>query len=390
MPRPLLLALALAAAPAGAQAQSVPAGPVGGIDSLTAFAERADRRPLAWGLSWNPERDPGGQRPYLFLVGADSTVWVEAPDGRTSTTDAYVAMAVGETAGERTGYAGGRPSHLGFGHEGGRVFLYLRQGAPAYAAAALAAAAVAGTAGLVAWLARRLRAERRQRRALGDAHRRLVEAREGERLRIAQDLHDGPVQDLNLVNLRLAAVRAAGPPGDVAELRAEVVGVVREIRAISEALRPPALGPFGLAAALRAHAERFRRLHPDVAVRLALDDDGQALPEGVRLALFRVAQEAMTNAAKHGRPGEVRVALRLTDRAVRLEVADDGGGYAVPDDPAALTRGGHYGLVGMRERAEAVGARLRVESAPGRGTTVSVEARRDAPEWATPSMRQRV
>lgn len=395
-----VLGLATAAA-----AQAVPPGPVEDIGALIEFAEGAPERPLAWGESWNPALDPEGRRPYLFLVGADSTVWVQGPDGRTSVTDAYVAMNVGRTAGERTGHAEPRTSHLGYGYEGGRVFLYLRQGVQAYAALGALVSVVVGTAVLVGWLAHRLRRERRQRRALTEVHRRLAEGREEERLRLAQDLHDGPVQDLNLVNLRLAAAaahaRAGGdgasaalPQGglaaDVAELQGEVVGVVRELRTIAEALRPPALGPFGLAAALRAHAERFRRLHPAVRVRLDLDDDGQALPEGVRLALFRIAQEAMTNAAKHAAPTEVRVELRVAPDRVRLGVADDGAGYAVPVDLREYGQAGHYGLLGMEERAEAIGARLRVEGGPGRGTAVRVEAPRDAPEWRAPSMQHRV
>ena len=384
-------------APGSARAQAardsaVPSSAVTGISELTAFAEAAPRRPLAWGLSWDPARDPRGAHPYLFLVGADSTVWLQAPDGTSSRTDAYVSVNVARTTAERTGYADAlrEASFVGFGHEGGRVFLYLRQGAQTYAVVGGLLALIAGTVALVVWLSHRLRRERIQRSLLFEANRRLVEAREDERLRIAQDLHDGPVQDLSLVNLWLATIRPGAAPGegkDVAELQNEVLGVVREIRTIAEDLRPPTLGPFGLASALGAYAERFETLYAPVRARLDLDSDGQMLPERVRLALFRIAQEAMTNAAKHGRPAEVHVTLRLDDARVLLEVADDGDGYAIPEAQDDLSPAGHYGLLGMRERAGAMGARFHVESALGRGTKVCVEARRDAPEWAHPSMR---
>lgn len=355
-----------------------------GIDALTAFAEDAPRRPLAWGVSWDPDRDPTGARPYLFLIGADSTVWLQDPSGTVSHTDAYVAVNVARTAAERTGYAETlrKTTHVGFGQEGGRVFFYLREGAQVYTLFGVLLALVGGTLALFVWLTQRLRRERRQRLLLAEVNRRLVEAREDERLRIAQDLHDGPVQDLNLVNLRLATAL----PADTLKLQEEVIGVVREIRTIAEDLRPPTLGPFGLASALRAYAERFEDLHAPVTTQLDFDDDGQVLPSRVRLALFRIAQEAMTNAAKHGQPTVVHVTLKIDDASVLLEITDDGNGYDVPDDPDVLSPSGHYGLVGMRERADAIGAQLAIQSGTGLGTTVRVNARRSAPQWARPSM----
>ena len=370
----------------------MPPGPVGSIDSLVAFAERAPVRPAEWGVLWNPATDPDRRRPALYLIAADSTVWVEDPDGRAVSLDPWLVSMLGENVDERTGQAEerGRRNTYGYGYEDGRVYVYLRQGGTFVAAAAAALAAVLAVAALAVWLGRRLRRERRQRALLDLAYRRHAEAREDERLRIAQDLHDGPVQDLNLVNLRLAALDAGvggdGTPGAVADVRAEVVAVARGLRAVAEALRPPALGPFGLAAALRLHADRVAALHPGVRVTCDADDDRQTLPEGVRLALFRVAQEALTNAVKHGPPTTVRVALRLEGDTVDLSVADDGPGFAAPDDPAALAADGHLGLAGMAERARALGGRLRVESAPGAGTTVRVRARRDAPEWAAPAL----
>ena len=231
----------------------------------------------------------------------------------------------------------------------------------------------------VVYLRRRLAQERTQRRELEAVGRRLAASREDERLRIARDLHDGPLQDLHALRMQLATAAeqlaadvGAGSVG-VRRVRGaldESETVVGELRAIAEALRPPALGPFGLAAALRAHADRFRRQHPGVAVALDLDDDGQALPESLRLALFRIAQEAMTNAAKHGDPSQVSVSLSLDDGHVTLAVEDDGSGLTGrPDDPA-LAADGHFGLLGMRERADAAGAHLDVGASPTGGVRV--------------------
>ncbi|PAP74215.1 sensor histidine kinase [Rubrivirga marina] len=224
---------------------------------------------------------------------------------------------------------------------------------------------------------RRYRHERARREAAEAARRHLAEGREAERLRTAQDLHDGPVQDLHALRMGLALLARTADDGQrvaIAEASAEARRVVDELRHVAEDLRPPTLGPFGLAAALRAFARRFAERHPGVDVALDLDDDGQALAEPVRLALFRIAQEAMTNAAKHAGPAQISVTLRLNGerppKTALLEVADDGAGYAVPVDLAVPTEPGHYGLVGMAERADAVGAALAVESRPGAGTRV--------------------
>ena len=244
----------------------------------------------------------------------------------------------------------------------------------------------------VVWFRRRYVRERDERRALQETARRLAASREDERLRIARDLHDGPLQDLHALHMQLdaSAARLAEATGERSEEARRLRGaqdeahtVIGELRAIAEALRPPALGPFGLAAALRAHADRFRRQHPGVAVTLDLDDDGQALPLPTRLALFRIAQEAMTNAAKHADPSQIAVALRVGGGAAELTVEDDGPGF---DARAldALAADGHFGLLGMQERAGAAGACLDVEAGDPGGTRVRVAVR---PAPTAPALR---
>lgn len=221
---------------------------------------------------------------------------------------------------------------------------------------------------------RRLRQERERRRNLNEVKHQLAEGREAERLQLARDLHDGPIQDLYATRMRLSMLTRV-PAGSselptaasktVDEMVEEIQRVIRVLRGVSEDLRPPALAPFGLAAALKAFVERFRRIYPSIDVYLELDNDEQKIPDQVRLALFRIAQEAMNNAARHGAPSQIGVVLRLDEDRVLLSISDDGRGYHVPDDFSRLGRDGHYGLLGMAERAEAIGAELRVESYPG-------------------------
>ena len=222
---------------------------------------------------------------------------------------------------------------------------------------------------------RRYLLERAERRSLQEARHQMAESREDERRRLARELHDGPLQDLHALHMQLslaadtlAADVGAGPRVRGAQDDAHTV--VQDLRRITEALRPPALGPFGLAAALTAHADRFRQRNPGIEVVLALDADGLDLPEPTRLALFRIAQESMNNAAKHGPPSTLRIALDLSDDEVCLTIEDDGPGlHATPDLPA-LAADGHFGLLGMQERAEAVSGTLLVENRPDRGLRV--------------------
>ncbi|SEU40005.1 Histidine kinase-, DNA gyrase B-, and HSP90-like ATPase [Nonomuraea wenchangensis] len=191
-----------------------------------------------------------------------------------------------------------------------------------------------------------------------------------ERNRMARELHDAVTQ--KLFSLRLSA-QAAGTlleksPGRAA---AELANVQRlageamaELRAVIVELRPAELDRHGLAETLRKHVRLLDRLHPP-AVSFACAELPPLRPE-TEVAVLRVAQEALHNALRHSGAGEIAVRLTYEDGTPALEVRDDGAGFE-PGESRGL------GLVSMRERAEAVGGVLTVESAPGRGTTVRVE-----------------
>jgi two-component system, NarL family, sensor kinase len=148
--------------------------------------------------------------------------------------------------------------------------------------------------------------------------------------------------------------------------------VIQALRSISRELRPPALAPYGLEKAIRSHAETLQQAHPDLKVHLELDTDGQALPEGTRMALFRIYQTAITNVIRHARATQAEVRFNVDPEHVQLEIQDNGCGFQVPDRWIELARQGHMGLVGAAERAEAAGGKLQVESRPGKGSLIRV------------------
>jgi two-component system sensor histidine kinase UhpB len=206
---------------------------------------------------------------------------------------------------------------------------------------------------------RRLEAERRR---AGSA---ALHAQEEERARVARDLHDEVNQSLTGLLLRLEAAREAAPPeleGELAETKALANQAMSELLSLARQLRPTALDDLGLVAAIEG---QVGRLGGEIATSLDVEGDFSSLGGDAQLVVYRVAQEALSNAARHSGAGRVEVRLRRTDGGgVVLEVADDGRGFAFDESERGL------GIGGMRERALLIGADLTIESRPGAGTTV--------------------
>lgn len=209
---------------------------------------------------------------------------------------------------------------------------------------------------------------------LAEVQFRLMESREAERLHLAQELHDGPLQDLHSMGFRLGELETVLPDeaslGQMVTIRVTLQQIIQTLRSICGELRPPALAPFGLEKAIRSHAEQFHKAHPELNIQLDLMPDGQILPEQIRFALFRIYQQALTNVQQHAKASQVAVRLTLATDQVMLEIEDNGGGFRLPIRRIELARQGHLGLVGAAERAEAIGGRLEIISAPGQGTVI--------------------
>ncbi|MFF3505190.1 GAF domain-containing sensor histidine kinase [Streptomyces sp. NPDC003247] len=196
-----------------------------------------------------------------------------------------------------------------------------------------------------------------------------------ERSRLAHELHDAVSQ--KLFSLRLTAQAAAAlvdrdpsrAKGELQQVAALAAEAADELRAAVVELRPAALDEDGLVATLRTQIQVLDRAH---SARVTFTSRGvRALPAAQEEALLRVAQEALHNALRHSGAEHVEVSLHRRGPAAVLRVTDDGGGF----DPTTVRRAGrHLGLVSMRDRASGVGGSLVVESAPGKGTTIEMEA----------------
>lgn len=222
----------------------------------------------------------------------------------------------------------------------------------------------------------RVRARSMEDRLRHLAHR-LLSAQEDERLRISRDLHDAIGQELTGINVGLAALKQ-GAATDSRELATAITLtqelVERSMRTVHHyawELRPTLLDDLGLVPALRSYAKAFAE-RTGIPVRFAASTR-LGRPDADRgLALFRVAQGALSNVERHARAKGAQVAMRAAPGAVRLEVTDDGRAFDVGRMEAAKKER-HLGLLVMRERVEMVGGTFSIVSARGRGTTVRAD-----------------
>lgn len=206
---------------------------------------------------------------------------------------------------------------------------------------------------------------------------RVVQVQEVERERVARELHDNITQLLCGVLFRSQALveslsgRASPSRKAAKRLHAMLGETVNEVERISRELRPNVLDQLGLVAAIRSSSDKFAK-RTGVKVKLAAGELPAPLPTDVELALYRIVQEALKNVEKHARARRVTVGLKQHGDVVELRVSDDGLGFDARHHEARRDRKVVLGLLGMRERATAVGGTLTVKSAPRAGTEVSV------------------
>lgn len=213
---------------------------------------------------------------------------------------------------------------------------------------------------------------------------RLEAAKEQERKYIARELHDEFGQALTAakINLRLALAQAGreGAEERISDTIALVERLITQVRALSLDLRPPLLDELGLLPALEGYLAA-------VSERSGVPIDVQLPPQLPRaaperdIAVFRIVQEAITNALRHAQPQRLHVALAAEPEGVRIDVRDDGRGF---DPSAVAAAGGGFGLFGMRERVHDLGGRWQLQSAPGQGTRIEAFVPTQTPQ-ATPS-----
>lgn len=212
---------------------------------------------------------------------------------------------------------------------------------------------------------------RTHQRALEQHLHAVTRAQEDERARLARELHDETVQGLIALDHRLQkAQRTLGRDpsllkDEVTELRQMVRGEMEEVRRFSRALRPVYLEDLGLCPALDL-------LSHEQGVTYTMTGEQRRLDPAVELALYRIAQESINNARRHAQARQIDVQLDFTPSSVTIVVKDDGIGFAPPPHLGSLSREGHFGLMGIQERADLIGAQLSIDSAPGKGTTVTV------------------
>jgi two-component system sensor histidine kinase UhpB len=203
----------------------------------------------------------------------------------------------------------------------------------------------------------------------------ITQGQEEERQRLARELHDDTLQALIALNQRiqLAQLSLNGNPksSKLVEIQDLTEHTIQNLRRITRALRPVYLEDLGLVAALEMLAQEIQQTN-DINVDFHQAGREKRLDPNVELALYRIAQEALSNVIRHARATQISIYLNFSSQNLTLEISDNGIGLDVPESPAEFVPSGHYGLLGLFERAEMISAKLKIDSMPGTGTQVIV------------------
>jgi signal transduction histidine kinase len=202
----------------------------------------------------------------------------------------------------------------------------------------------------------------------------ITSAQEEERTRLARELHDDTIQAVialkQRVQLAQKSVKDQHGRQSLKELEDLAERTVENLRRLTRALRPIYLEDLGLVTALEMLARETSQTN-HFAVEFQQSGQERRLSRDVELALYRIAQEALNNVVRHANTKHASLSIRF-EKEVSLEVTDDGVGFTVPKSPTDFAPSGHFGLLGIRERADLIGAKLDVQSSAGNGTRVSV------------------
>ena len=204
----------------------------------------------------------------------------------------------------------------------------------------------------------------------------ITGAQEEERRRLARDLHDDTLQALIALKQRIQLAEQGKQDQSAAdalkELEVLAEGTIRDLHRVTRDLRPVYLEDLGLVIALEMLAHETSEA-AGIPVRFQHAGAERRLSPQAELALYRIAQEALNNVARHAQAGSAALSINFGDGRVKMDASDDGIGFHVPTNPSEFAAGGHFGLLGMNERADLIGARLEIHSSPGKGTHVRIE-----------------
>jgi signal transduction histidine kinase len=203
----------------------------------------------------------------------------------------------------------------------------------------------------------------------------ITSAQEEERTRLARELHDDTIQAVialkQRVQLAQKSIKDANGRQSLKELESLAEQTVENLRRLTRALRPIYLEDLGLVTALEMLARETSQNHP-LSVEFQKTGQERRLSRDEELSLYRIAQEALNNVVKHADATRAEVNIFFEDSEIQMEVRDNGKGFIVPNSPTEFASNGHFGLLGVHERADLIGARLEIESVLGGGTRVQV------------------
>jgi two-component system sensor histidine kinase DegS len=212
--------------------------------------------------------------------------------------------------------------------------------------------------------------------ALTEVRQRLSQSQEAERLLLARELHDGPLQEVIGMAFDLLLLAQTLKDEDqvsrITAISETVQKTARHLRLMAQTLRPPVLAHLGLAAAVRAHIKQIQDIKETPILTFVCSEESWSMPEETSLALLRIVQQSIQNALQHADADQIEIRLHYDTTELQLEIEDNGRGFTKPYNRVGFARDGHLGVVSMAERAEAIRGQFEVLTKPGQGTRIRV------------------
>jgi len=203
----------------------------------------------------------------------------------------------------------------------------------------------------------------------------ITAGQEDERRRLAREIHDDTLQAVIALNQRVQLARLSlgehPATGSLAEVQELTEQTIRNLRRLLRALRPAYLDELGLAASLEMLARETGQ-SGEIPIEFISQGEERRLPAEMELTLYRMAQEALNNLVRHAQATRGWLEIGYLEGKIELTIRDNGCGFRVPENPGEFAPAGHFGLLGLHERAELIGAQLSLESSPGNGTSVRI------------------